>query len=139
MMKAIDKATVSIHLANMGGGVFEVFTIPFLLEETSFYKVAALLEEKKEEILDLYYLLGEIESYISIASYKEEIKGKYTKPIFIDKINIDIVDGIHPLVKMLFQIQLNLIKRYCFNRNKYVRKIYFFKNDRVKYDICSNI
>lgn len=98
-LKAIDKATVSIHLANMGGGVFEVFTIPFLLEETSFYKVAALLEEKKEEILDLYYLLGEIESYISIASYKEEIKGKYTKPIFIDKINIDIVDGIHPLVK----------------------------------------
>ena len=113
-MKAIDKATVSIHLANMGGGVFEVFTIPFLLEETFVYKLAVLLEEKKEEILDLYYLLGEIESYISIASYKEEIKGKYTKPIFIDKINIDIVDGIHPISKDAVQIQLNLIKEVLF-------------------------
>ena len=81
-LKGIDSATRSIQLANAGGGVFEVLTIPFLLEETAFYRIASLLEEKERYILDLYYLVGEIESYISIASYKEEIKGKYTKPNF---------------------------------------------------------
>lgn len=35
-LKAIDKATVSIHLANMGGGVFEVFTIPFFIRRNIF-------------------------------------------------------------------------------------------------------
>ncbi len=78
-LKVIDRATRAIQLANTGGGVFEVLTIPFLLEETAFYRVANLLDEKREYILDLYYLIGEIESYISIASYKEELKDKFEK------------------------------------------------------------
>ena len=98
-LKGIDSATRSIQLANTGGGVFEVITIPFLLEETSFYRVASLLEKKREYILDLYYLIGEIESYISIASYKEEIKGKYTKPRFTDEVSINIIEGVHPLIR----------------------------------------
>lgn len=98
-LKGIDNATKAIQLANTGGGVFEVLTIPFLLEETAFYRVASLLKEKREYILDLYYLLGELESYISIASYKEEIKDKYTKPTFKDEVSINIVDGVHPLIK----------------------------------------
>ena len=110
-LKAIDSATRTIHLANVGGGVFEVLTIPFLLEETSFYRVASLLGEKREEIIDLYYLLGEIESYLSIASYKEEIKGKYTKPVFNDEVNINIVDGIHPLVKNAVANSIKFEKR----------------------------
>lgn len=88
-----------------------VLTIPFLLEETSFYRVASLLGEKREEIIDLYYLVGEIESYISIASYKEEIKGKYTKPVFNDEVNINIVDGIHPLVKNAVANSIKFEKR----------------------------
>lgn len=98
-LKGIDNATKAIQLANTGGGVFEVLTIPFLLEETAFYRVASLLKEKREYILDLYYLLGELESYISIASYKEEIKDKYTKPIFRDEVSINILNGVHPLIK----------------------------------------
>ena len=81
-----------------------------------------MLEEKKEEILDLYYLLGEIESYISIASYKEEIKGKYTKPIFIDKINIDIVDGIHPVVKDAVPNSIKFNKRGIILTDVYKRQ-----------------
>ena len=110
-LKGIDSATRPIQLANTGGGVFEVLTIPFLLEETAFYRIASLLEEKREYILDLYYLIGEIESYMSIASYKEEIKGKYTKPKFVDKVGINIVDGVHPLIKDAVPNSINFEKR----------------------------
>ena len=110
-LKGIDSATRPIQLANTGGGVFEVLTIPFLLEETAFYRIASLLDEKREYILDLYYLIGEIESYMSIASYKEEIKEKYTKPKFINKVGINIVDGIHPLIKDAVPNSINFEKR----------------------------
>ena len=36
---------------------FSISTIPFLLEETAFYRIASLLDEKREYILDLYYLM----------------------------------------------------------------------------------
>lgn len=110
-LKVIDRATRAIQLANTGGGVFEVLTIPFLLEETAFYRVANLLDEKREYILDLYYLIGEIESYISIASYKEELKDKYTKPNFVDKVGINIVDGVHPLIKNAVPNSISFEKR----------------------------
>ena len=98
-IKAIDSATKSIQFANAGGGAFEVLSLPFLLEESAYYKVASILKDKEDSILELYELLGELESYIAIASYKEELKGKYSKPIFTDEININIVDGVHPLIK----------------------------------------
>ncbi len=110
-LKVIDRATRAIQLANTGGGVFEVLTIPFLLEETAFYRVANLLDEKREYILDLYYLIGEIESYISIASYKEELKDKYTRPNFVDKVGINIVDGVHPLIKNAVPNSISFEKR----------------------------
>ena len=110
-LKGIDSATRPIQLANTAGGVFEVLTIPFLLEETAFYRIASLLDEKREYILDLYYLIGEIESYMSIASYKEEIKGNYTKPKFVDKVGINIVDGVHPLIKDAVPNSINFEKR----------------------------
>ncbi|EKY28915.1 MutS domain V protein [Clostridium celatum DSM 1785] len=110
-LKSLDKATKPIEIANAGGGALEVFTIPFLLEETAFYKIASLLEEKREYILDLYYLLGELESYISIASYKEQLKGNYSKPNFVDDININIVEGVHPLVNNAVPNSINFSKR----------------------------
>ncbi len=98
-MKAIDNATKSIQFANAGGGAFEILAMPFLLEESAYYKIASILKDKEDYILDLYELLGELESYIAVASYKEEMNGKYTKPKFTDEININIVDGVHPLIK----------------------------------------
>lgn len=98
-IKGIDNATKFIEFANAGGGTFEVLSIPFLLEECAYYKVSTLLKYKQDDILELYRLVGELESYIAVASYKEEMNGKYTKPRFTDYININIVDGVHPLIK----------------------------------------
>ena len=57
-LKVIDRATRAIQLANTGGGVFEVLTIPFLLEETAFYRVANLLDEKKNNYIMSIYKKG---------------------------------------------------------------------------------
>lgn len=98
-IKAIDIATKPIYFANTAGGALDVLTMPFLLEETAYYRMTSLLKEKEDSILELYKLLGELEAYISIASYEKELAGKYTKPIFTDEISLKIKDGVHPLIK----------------------------------------
>ena len=55
-----------IHIFTMYGGVLEVFSVPFLTVESAYYGVINELDDKKESILKLYELLGEIEAYISI-------------------------------------------------------------------------
>lgn len=98
-IKSIDNATGSIYFSNVAGGAFNVVAMPFLLEETAFYRMTSLLKEKEDSILELYKVLGELEAYISIASYKKALEGKYTKPIFTDEIMLKISEGVHPLVK----------------------------------------
>ena len=54
---------------------------------------------KKEGILKLYELLGEIEAYISICGFIEAKEEYITKPVFKNQVNINIVNGIHPLLE----------------------------------------
>lgn len=98
-IKSIDRSTRSIYFANVAGGALNIMTIPLLLEETAYYRMTTLLYEKEESILELYKLLGELEAYISIASYNKELEGKCTKPVFTNEVNIKIKNGIHPLIK----------------------------------------
>lgn len=87
-----------INIFTMYGGIFEVFSVPFLLVETAFYGTIEDLESKKERILDLYEYLGEIEAYISVSGFKEAMKDKICKPIFKNETYINIENGIHPLL-----------------------------------------
>ncbi|MEG1256080.1 DNA mismatch repair protein MutS [Clostridium sp.] len=98
-IKAIDKGTLVIGFSTMFEGLFEVISVPFLLEETTYYKLSSHLLEKKDIILDLYYTVGEIEALISISSYQSGLKESYTKPKFVQDISLNISEGIHPLVK----------------------------------------
>lgn len=98
-IKSIDRATRSIYFANVAGGVFDIITVPFLLEEAAYYRMTSLLYDKEDSILELYKVLGELEAYISIASYKKGLEGKCTKPVFTNEININIKNGVHPLIK----------------------------------------
>lgn len=110
-IKSIDMATKSIYFANVAGGALDVLTMPFLLEETAYYRMTSLLQEKEDSILELYKLLGELEAYISIASYEKELEGKYTKPIFTDDIRLEIKNGVHPLIKNAVPNSIEFKKR----------------------------
>lgn len=98
-LKDIEKATFLIKLINSFGGLLEMFSIPFLIEESTYYKISGKLIEKKDVILQLYCLVGELDALISVAIYEECNKEKCTNPKFISEISLKIKDGIHPLLK----------------------------------------
>ena len=88
-----------IHIFTMYGGFLEIFSVPFLTVESAYYGVINELNDKKESILKLYELLGEIEAYISICGVKEAKEEYITKPVFKNQVTINIVNGIHPLLE----------------------------------------
>lgn len=98
-LKDIEKATFLIKAINCFGGLLEMFSIPFLIEESTYYKISGKLIEKKDIIMQLYCLVGELDALISVALYEECNKEKCTKPKFIPEISLKIKDGIHPLLK----------------------------------------
>lgn len=98
-LRGIDNKTKVIKFINMWGRTFEFLSIPFLLEETMYYKVAPLLRESKEDILSLYETLGEIEALIAISSFKISLKESYTTPTFTEDLFLEITEGSHILLK----------------------------------------
>lgn len=88
-----------IHIFTMYGGFLEIFSVPFLTVESAYYGVINELNDKKESILKLYELLGEIEAYISICGFIEAKEEYITKPVFKNQVTINIVNGIHPLLE----------------------------------------
>lgn len=71
----------------------------FLIEERSYFKSISKISSNLESLKKIYDLLGEIDAYISIASYRTYI-GDYTTPVFTDKKGyLNMKDAYHPLVK----------------------------------------
>lgn len=73
----------------------------FLRDPIAFYTTVELLNIHKEELLELYLIIGKIDGYISIASYKSGLD-LYTEPVFKDnktEFYIKTVEMYHPLLK----------------------------------------
>ncbi len=98
-IKDIDKSTSFIKFTTALGGIMEFISVPFLLEPITYYKITPMIKEKGDKILKLYYLVGEIDALISMASYELSNEDKLSEPCFIDEEKISIKEGIHPLLK----------------------------------------
>lgn len=109
-IKVIDKGTRIFGLSYRFQGIFELISVPLLLEEAAYYKLSSELKDKKNLILDLYYLVGEIEAFISISSYKTSINTICTKPKFLKETSLSISEGIHPLVENAIPNSINIDK-----------------------------
>jgi len=97
-LKLIDNNTLLIKGINGYGGLMELFSVPFLIEETIYYKISGELIKKESKILELYYLIGEVDALLSIASYKTS-STNWCTPKFTDETSLKIMEGIHPLLK----------------------------------------
>lgn len=97
-IKDIDRGTRLIGFVNMWGGLFESLSVIFLLEESAYYSISGKVKEKKEDLMELYGAIGEIEALISISGYKNNLTEQFVKPKFIKGIKLSIKDGIHPLL-----------------------------------------
>ena len=107
-IKDIDRGTRLIGVVNMWGGFFEFLSVIFLLEETAYYSISDKIKEEKQTLLDLYYIVGELESLISISGYKHNLNQQFVKPVFIKKVTLNIVEGVHPLIDNAVANSINI-------------------------------
>lgn len=97
-IKIIDKGTKFIGFVNMWEGVFEAISVIFLIEECAYYAISDSIKEKKDELIRLYYTVGELEALISISCYQHNLKQHYLRPRFSKELTLNIVEGVHPLI-----------------------------------------
>lgn len=109
-IKGIDRGTRLIGFINMWAGLFEPLSVLFLLEESAYYSISDKIKEEKEVLMDLYYIVGELEALISISGYKYDLMEQYVKPVFIKEITLNIVEGIHPLIENAVGNSINIKK-----------------------------
>lgn len=94
-IKALLKATNRIHKniskLNDDGRilsemqiVMEYINMVTLREAIIFYSTVKLIDENRENFIEIYKAVGKLDAYISIASYKESLE-YYTEPSFIEE------------------------------------------------------
>lgn len=110
-IKAIDRGTRLIGFVNMWAGLFEPLSVLFLLEESAYYAISDKIKEEKEVLMDLYYIVGELEALISISGYQHNLNMEYIEPKFIKDIILNIEEGIHPLIDNAIANSLNIEKK----------------------------
>lgn len=77
----------------------EYLNIFFLFEVRAFYSAASEINNRIDELRELYIILGEIDALQSIASYRESLSG-YTEPEFSSSgISLDIGNAVYPLLE----------------------------------------
>lgn len=97
-VKDIDRSTFLIGIVNMWQGFFEAISVIFLVEECAYYKLSGVLKEKKEYLMNIFYILGELEAVLSISNYQNNLKQHYVNPNFIKEVSLKITEGVHPLL-----------------------------------------
>ena len=73
----------------------------FLRETVKFYKTIKLINKHKTDILDIYKIVGEIDAYISIASYKDGLD-YFAEPELLEdggSFYLKVEDLYHPLLE----------------------------------------
>ncbi|MBU3182952.1 DNA mismatch repair protein MutS [Clostridium psychrophilum] len=109
-IKSIDRGTRLIAFINMWAGLFEPLSVLFLLEETAYYSISDKIKEEKQVLLELYYIVRELEALISISGYEHCLMYPCVKPVFTKEISLNIVNGIHPLIKNAVGNSINIEK-----------------------------
>lgn len=96
-VKNIDRNTFFVS-DNDTDVIFEYIKILLLAKIRSYYSLVDTIKNNRETLLKIYSLIGKIEAYISVASYRQRIDS-YTYPNFINKDKyLKLDDAIHPLI-----------------------------------------
>lgn len=97
-IKTIERGTKFIGFENMWGGILEPISGALLLEECSYYAISNLINEKKEYLIELYKIIGEIEALLAISNYQDNLEEQYVKPKFTKELSLNINEGVHLLI-----------------------------------------
>lgn len=77
----------------------EYLKIFFLLEVRSFYSALREIRKNRDELKEIYLIVGELDALQSIASYRQSLE-YYAEPQFVEgTIYLEMREAIHPLVE----------------------------------------
>jgi DNA mismatch repair ATPase MutS len=97
-IKDIDKHSVYINRVEGLDFFGDYINILLLTRLRSYYKVVDKIYDYKDNIKEIYRIIGEIDSLLSIAAYRERIQ-EYSKPHFnYDNKSLNLEEAVHPLI-----------------------------------------
>ncbi|SDP49135.1 MutS-related protein [Clostridium gasigenes] len=97
-VKNIDKKTFFVADNDAADAVLEYIKIILLAKIRCYYSLVDTIKDNREALIKIYSLVGKIDAYISIASYRERLDD-YTYPNFIDRDKyLKLNDALHPLI-----------------------------------------
>lgn len=80
--------------------VGDYLALIFLVKERAYLSLIDYINQNQKELLEIYMVLGELDALISIASFKEEMGEKLTKPILTEgKRYIYTKNIVHPVIE----------------------------------------
>jgi DNA mismatch repair ATPase MutS len=99
--KRMNKKTFSLFYVS-GDPLTEYFKIALLKELIDFESLSSMINKYKEDLKNLYEVMGFFDALISVASYRESLP-YYTSPVLTEfsgrEKNLDFKDAYHPLIK----------------------------------------
>lgn len=79
--------------------VMDYVNILFLVKERKFYAVLKEMSKYRKELREIYLMLGELDSLISIASYRESLKYYSVPELIAEDRFIEADELVHPLIE----------------------------------------
>ncbi|MGL5354484.1 MAG: MutS-related protein [Clostridium sp.] len=97
-VKNIANKTFFISDNSGTDALVEYFNILLLSKIRSYYSLVNTIKNNRESLIKIYSIVGKLDAYISIASYRERLDD-YTYPNFVDSDKyLKLTDAIHPLI-----------------------------------------
>ncbi|MGL4656473.1 MAG: MutS-related protein [Sarcina sp.] len=107
--KSVSMGLVSDEIPDVLDPIIQIYATLFLQMENAYFSIIDNVEKYKNELRDLYSIVGEIDALIAVAGYKERSEYKTIKPLFTsDDEGLEIVEGAHPLVKNVVKNSINI-------------------------------
>ncbi|MCR1950990.1 hypothetical protein NSA50_07930 [Clostridium sp. DSM 100503] len=109
LFSKIDKKTLFIYSQGALDIFIETINALFLTRIRSYYSIINVIKKNRQELIELYALVGKIEAYISVSSYRTKLKN-YSLPNFTDNKNnlFKIENACHPLLENGIPNSINL-------------------------------
>lgn len=100
LFSKIDKKTMFIYSQGELDIFIETINALFLTRIRSYYSIINIIKQNRQELIELYALVGKVEAYISVASYRTKVIN-YSLPNFTDGKNnlFNIENAYHPLLE----------------------------------------
>lgn len=99
-LSKIDNKTKYIYTSSELDIFIETINAFFLTKIRSYYSIINIIKSNKQNLIELYSLVGKLEAYISIASYRCRVSN-YCIPQFLDNEDKTLIikNAVHPLLE----------------------------------------